>query len=95
MLNRPCIVIGTDILTLQASPDFTLFDVACQLLHKLLSFHPVDDGPPVLPAVAKEGLAVQAEGHTCRTKTPSLVGSDGGPSWDIMGGWEEDTLEKV
>lgn len=60
-----------------ASPDFTLFNVARQLLHKLLPFHPVDDRPPVFSAVAKEGLAVQAEGHTCGTNTPLLAGRDG------------------
>lgn len=48
-------------------PDFTFFNVTCQLLHKLLPFHPVDDRSG-LPAVAEEGLTVQTEGHTWNDK---------------------------
>ena len=49
-------------------PDFTFFNMSCKLFHKLFSFHPVDDGPPVLSTVAKKCFAVQTERHTCKNK---------------------------
>lgn len=49
-------------------PDFAFFNMSCKLFHKLFSFHPVDDGPPVLSAVAKKRFAVQTERHTCKNK---------------------------
>lgn len=51
-------------LWLMLVPKFTFFDVSREFLHKLLSFHPVDDWPPVFAAVAEKGPAVQAEWHT-------------------------------
>lgn len=48
-------------------PDFTLSYVSFQLLHELISLHPVDDGPGV-PAVAEESPAVQDQTHACQTQ---------------------------